>query len=60
MILEGEDPRFIARRLIVTAAEDVGNADPQALLLALAAAEPAGSAHSPGSSGHLYFKGPER
>ena len=39
MISGGEDPRFIARRLIVTAAEDVGNADPQALLLAMAAAE---------------------
>lgn len=39
MIAGGEDPRFIARRLLVTAAEDVGNADPQALLLALAAAE---------------------
>ena len=39
MISGGEDPRFIARRLIVTAAEDVGNADPQALLLALAVAE---------------------
>jgi len=35
MIFAGEDPRFIARRLIVTAAEDVGNADPQALTLAL-------------------------
>lgn len=33
----GEDPRFIARRLLVTAAEDVGNADPQALLIANAA-----------------------
>lgn len=31
MISAGEDPRFIARRLIVTAAEDVGNADPMAL-----------------------------
>lgn len=30
----GEDPRFIARRLLVCAAEDVGNADPQATLLA--------------------------
>ena len=39
MIAGGEDPRFIVRRLLVTAAEDVGNADPQALLLALAAAE---------------------
>ena len=34
MIRGGEDPRFIARRLMVTAAEDVGNADPQAFLLA--------------------------
>ncbi|NIP99795.1 MAG: replication-associated recombination protein A, partial [Nitrospinaceae bacterium] len=39
MIAGGEDPRFIARRLVVTAAEDVGNADPQALLIATAAAE---------------------
>ncbi len=38
MIAAGEDPRFIARRLMVTAAEDVGNADPQALILATAAA----------------------
>jgi putative ATPase len=35
MIAAGEDPRFIARRLIVTAAEDVGNADPQALVIAM-------------------------
>ncbi|MFA6988947.1 MAG: replication-associated recombination protein A, partial [Candidatus Gastranaerophilaceae bacterium] len=35
MIAGGEDPRFIARRLIVTASEDVGNADPQALNIAL-------------------------
>ena len=35
MISAGEDPRFIARRLIVTASEDVGNADPQALNIAL-------------------------
>lgn len=39
MIAGGEDPRFIARRLVVTAAEDVGLADPQALLLAHAAAQ---------------------
>lgn len=39
MIAGGEDPRFIARRLVVTAAEDVGLADPQALLLANAAAQ---------------------
>lgn len=39
MLAAGEDPRFIARRLIVTASEDVGNADPFALVLAVAAAE---------------------
>lgn len=35
MISAGEDPRFIARRLIVCAAEDVGNADPNALNVAV-------------------------
>jgi putative ATPase len=35
MIASGEDPRFIARRLIVTASEDVGNADIQALSIAI-------------------------
>lgn len=39
MIEAGEDPRFIARRLIVHAAEDVGMADPQALVIAVAAAD---------------------
>ena len=39
MLEAGEDARFIARRLIVTASEDVGNADPTALILAIAAAE---------------------
>ncbi len=34
MIYAGEDPRFIARRICICAAEDVGNADPQALVLA--------------------------
>lgn len=33
----GEDPRFVARRLWITAAEDVGNADPQAVLIAASA-----------------------
>ncbi len=37
MIYAGEDPRFIARRLVIFAAEDVGNVDPQALILANAA-----------------------
>jgi len=39
MISAGEDPKFIARRMIVHAAEDVGNADPRALLVAVAAAQ---------------------
>ncbi|RAP31699.1 AAA family ATPase [Candidatus Marinamargulisbacteria bacterium SCGC AG-343-D04] len=34
LIRGGEDPRFIARRLIILASEDIGNADPQALVLA--------------------------
>ncbi|MDH7570840.1 MAG: replication-associated recombination protein A [Armatimonadota bacterium] len=38
MIAAGEDPRFIARRIVIQAAEDVGNADPMALVLATAAA----------------------
>ena len=32
MLEGGEDPRFIARRLVIFATEDVGNADPQALV----------------------------
>jgi len=39
MIEAGEDPRFIARRIVVHASEDVGNADPLALLVATAAAQ---------------------
>jgi putative ATPase len=36
MLAAGEDPRFVARRLVIFASEDVGNADPQALPLAMA------------------------
>ena len=39
MIEAGEDPRFIARRVIISAAEDIGLADPQALVIATAAAQ---------------------
>ena len=39
MIHAGEDPRFIVRRMIIFASEDIGNADPQALVVATAAAE---------------------
>jgi putative ATPase len=39
MLERGEDARFIARRMIVLASEDIGNADPRALLVAVAAAQ---------------------
>ena len=39
MIYAGEDPKFIARRIIIAASEDVGNADPRALTLAVSAFE---------------------
>lgn len=39
MVAAGEDPKFIARRLIISASEDVGNADPRALQVAVAAAQ---------------------
>jgi putative ATPase len=38
MLEGGEDPRFIARRMVIFASEDIGNADPQALMVANAAA----------------------
>jgi putative ATPase len=41
MLEAGEDPRFIARRMIICASEDVGNADPQALVVAAAALQAA-------------------
>lgn len=39
MLYAGEDPRFIARRLIILASEDIGNADPRALNIAVSAKE---------------------
>ena len=39
MLEGGENPRFIARRMVIFASEDVGNADPQALLVANAVAQ---------------------
>ncbi|MER3408751.1 MAG: hypothetical protein C4306_01290 [Thermoleophilia bacterium] len=39
MLEAGEDPRFIARRMVILASEDVGNADPKALLVAVATAQ---------------------
>lgn len=37
MLYAGEDPRFIARRIVICASEDIGNADPMALLIATSA-----------------------
>jgi putative ATPase len=39
MLEGGEDPRYLARRMIVLASEDIGNADPQALALAIATSQ---------------------
>lgn len=39
MLEAGEDPRFLARRIVIAASEDVGNADPQALVVAMSAAQ---------------------
>jgi len=39
MVAAGEDPKFIARRIIISASEDVGNADPRALQIAMTAAQ---------------------
>lgn len=36
MLRGGEDPKFIARRMLVLASEDIGNANPNALLIATA------------------------
>ena len=39
MLEGGEDPRFIARRMVILASEDIGNADPRALQIAVAGAQ---------------------
>src|SRR5439155_16308568 len=39
MLEAGEDPRYIARRMVVHASEDIGLADPRALMIAVAAAQ---------------------
>ena len=41
MLYAGEDPRFVARRLVILASEDIGNADPRGLTLAVSAMEAA-------------------
>ena len=65
MLEAGEDPRFIARRIVICASEDVGNADPQALVVAAAALQavrvrrPAGVPARPGPGGDLHRHGAE-
>ena len=65
MIEGGEDPRFLARRMVILASEDIGLADPQALLIAEAAARaveyvgPARGRAQPGRGGHLPGPGPQ-
>ena len=65
MLEGGEDPRFVARRMVIFASEDIGNADPQALVVAVAAAQaveyvgPSGGAAQPRAGGHLPRPGAE-
>ena len=65
MLEGGEDPRFIARRMVILASEDIGNADPQALVVATAAGagggprRPAGVRAQPGAGGGLPGAGAE-
>ncbi len=53
MLEAGEDPMFVARRLVIFAAEDVGNADPQGLVLASAAASATHLCGMPEAALHL-------
>ncbi len=65
MLEAGEDPRFIMRRLLILASEDIGLADPQALVQAAAASQaldlggPAGGAVPPGPGHHVSGPGPQ-
>ena len=65
MLEGGEDPRFIVRRMVILASEDIGNADPQALSVATAAAAggrargPAGGQIRARPGGHLPGAGAE-
>jgi len=54
MVAGGEDPLFIARRMMIFASEDVGNADPQALALAVAAQQAVHFVGMPEGSYALY------
>ncbi len=50
MLEGGEDPRFIARRMVILASEDIGNADPNALTVATGAAAPSSTRACPSAS----------
>ena len=54
MIYAGEDIKFISRRIMICAAEDVGNADPQALTVAVSAARSRRAHRSAGGSDHPF------
>jgi putative ATPase len=54
MLYAGEDPRFIARRIVICASEDVGNADPQALVVAAAALDAVEFVGMPEAQAALY------
>ena len=53
MIEAGEDPNFIARRIVICAAEDVGLADPQALILANGSGSSGSYGRVSGGSHHI-------
>jgi len=65
MLTGGEDPKYIARRMIIFASEDIGNADPQALQMAISvsrAVEFVGMPelpHQPGAGRRLSVAGPQ-
>lgn len=58
MLYAGEDTKFIARRIMICAAEDVGNADPQALTVAVSAAQAGGAHWYAGGPDHSFPGGP--
>ena len=52
----GEDPKFIARRIMICASEDVGNADPQALVVAVAASQGSRTNRNARSKNYYYHR----
>ena len=53
MLYAGEDIKFIARRIMICASEDVGNADPMALNVAVSAAPGSGADRNAGGTDHF-------